>query len=76
MWFPELFNRFDDYAESHPDVTSVGVCEVTEFVVRQHKSMDNTCNDKIPSTVFLESLITVASALPANVIAVRLKLFL
>lgn len=70
MWFPELFNRFDDYAQSHPNVTSVGVCEVTEFVVRQHKSFEHSCNDDIPSTVFLESLITVAAALPANVLAV------
>jgi VNT family MFS transporter (synaptic vesicle glycoprotein 2) len=70
MWFPELFNRFDDYLESHPDVKNVGVCEVTEYVVSQHKSIEHTCNDDIPSTVFLESLITVAAALPANVIAV------
>lgn len=72
MWFPELFNRFDDFAESHPDVKNVGVCEVTEFVVKQHQSIDHQCNDNIPSTVFMESLITVAAALPANVIAVRL----
>lgn len=76
MWFPELFNRFDDYAESHPDVKSVGVCEVTEFVVSQHKSIEHQCNDDIPSTVFLESLITVAAALPANVIAVRIFYFI
>ncbi|KAG5672664.1 hypothetical protein PVAND_002775 [Polypedilum vanderplanki] len=70
MWFPELFNRFDDYAEFHPDVKDVGVCEVTDFVVKQHQTAGHECNDHIPSTVFLESLITVASALPANVIAV------
>lgn len=70
MWFPELFNRFDAYAEFHPNVTSVGVCEVTDFVVKQHSAMSHECNDHIPSTVFLESLITVAAALPANVVAV------
>lgn len=73
MWFPELFNRFDAYAESHPNVTSVGVCEVTEFVVKQQSQLTHECNDHIPSTVFLESLITVAAALPANVIAVSLE---
>jgi MFS transporter, VNT family, synaptic vesicle glycoprotein 2 len=46
------------------------VCEVTEFVVKQHQELSHECNDHIPSTVFLESLITVAAALPANVIAV------
>lgn len=70
MWFPELFNRFDDYAEAHPDVKDVGVCEVTNFVVKQTSSVGHECNDDIPSTVFMESLITVAAALPANVIAV------
>lgn len=70
MWFPELFNRFDAYAESHPNVKNVGVCEVTDFTVRQQQAFSHECNDHIPSTVFLESLITVAAALPANVIAV------
>lgn len=65
MWFPELFNRFDAYAESHPNVKDVGVCEVTEFVVKQQQELHHECNDHIPSTVFLESLITVAAALPA-----------
>lgn len=70
MWFPELFNRFDAFYESHPNTTSVGVCQVTEYVVKLHKRGDDVCNDHIPSSVFMESLITVASALPANVIAV------
>lgn len=70
MWFPELFNRFDAFYESHPNVTSVGVCQVTDYVVKLHKRGDDVCNDNIPSSVFMESLITVAAALPANVIAV------
>lgn len=65
MWFPEMFNRFDAYAESHPNVTSVGVCEVTNYVVKHKEESDGVCNDHIPSTVFLESLITVAAAIPA-----------
>ena len=75
MWFPELFNRFDAYAESHPDVKDVGVCAVTDYVVKQHQELNHECNDHIPSTVFLESLITVAAALPANVIAVSFTAF-
>jgi hypothetical protein len=43
---------------------------VTRFTVKQHEEFNHECNDNIPSTVFLESLITVAAALPANVIAV------
>ncbi|XP_022901630.1 synaptic vesicle glycoprotein 2B-like [Onthophagus taurus] len=72
MWFPELFNRFDEFSKDHPGVQA-SVCEVTDYVVRNgsQSSMDyEKCNDKIDDTVFLDSLITVASAIPANVVAV------
>lgn len=70
MWFPELFNRFDEFSRYHPG-QEAGVCEVTRFVIDEGShSGAGTCTDTIPSTVFLESLITVASALPANLIAV------
>jgi len=70
MWFPELFNRFDEYSRNHAGADA-SVCQVTEYVVG-HGSQRNTdaCSDKIESDVFMESLITVASALPSNVIAV------
>lgn len=71
MWFPELFNRFDEYSEHHPG-QEAGVCQVTEYVVSQQSIKGDVCEDDIPSSVFMESLITVASALPANVIAVLL----
>lgn len=70
MWFPELFNRFDEFSRSHPG-QQAGVCEVTEFVVSQGVGIDgDMCSSTIPSSVFLESLISLASALPANLIAV------
>ncbi|XP_019881693.1 synaptic vesicle glycoprotein 2B [Aethina tumida] len=70
MWFPELFNRFDEYARVHPG-ESASVCKVTEFVVQQGSQQHGgTCSDKIGSAVFMESLITVAAALPSNIIAV------
>ena len=75
MWFPELFNRFDAYSEAHPGETEIGVCQVTDYVVKQHQEDHHECNDHIPSTVFLESLITVSAALPANVIAVSFLVF-
>jgi len=45
--------------------------QVTEFVVKtgSHSHVD-LCSDKIESGVFLESLITVAAAIPSNVFAV------
>ncbi|XP_015521844.2 synaptic vesicle glycoprotein 2C [Neodiprion pinetum] len=71
MWFPELFNRFDKYQTAHPNVTSIGICEVTDFVVNNKTQESNvTCTNEISAQVFQESLITVASAIPANILAV------
>lgn len=70
MWFPELFNRFDEYARHHPN-SSASVCEVTNFVVNSGSQHDaSVCTDKIESAVFMESLITVAAAIPSNIVAV------
>lgn len=70
MWFPELFNRFDEYSRMHPG-ESASVCEVTEYVVAMGtQQQGGVCNDKIESAVFMESLITVAAAIPSNIVAV------
>lgn len=71
MWFPELFNRFDEFSRSHNGLEDASVCEVTHFVVNSGSHADkNVCTDKIESSVFQESFITVSSAIPSNVIAV------
>lgn len=71
MWFPELFNRFDEYFRANPNETVASVCKVTEFVIGHGSQQEGgICNSDIPSTVFMESLITVVSALPSNIIAV------
>ncbi|XP_054288174.1 synaptic vesicle glycoprotein 2B isoform X2 [Macrosteles quadrilineatus] len=69
MWFPELFNRFDEFSREKGNI-SASVCEVTEYVVTKGSKSGGPCNDKIPSFVFLESLITVSAAIPGNIIAV------
>lgn len=70
MWLPELFNRFDEYT-SHFGNQDASVCTVTDFVVNRgsHSSMEQ-CTSHIPSSVFLDSLITLTAALPANLIAI------
>nr|AAQ88395.1 SV2-like protein 2 [Ctenocephalides felis] len=85
MWFPELFNRFDEYTRHHltdGNEVTANVCEVTNFVVSRHLDQHHddfgvtkgasgpVCDDVIPAAVFLESLITVAAAIPSNIIAV------
>jgi len=69
MWFPELFNRFEEYSTKYPDQRA-GVCTVTEYVVGKDAAEDHVCTSDIPSAVFMESLISLASALPANLIAI------
>ncbi|XP_063700760.1 synaptic vesicle glycoprotein 2C [Culicoides brevitarsis] len=71
MWLPELFNRFDQYSNHFPG-ESASVCKVTDFVVNleSHLTKSQSCNSAIPSTVYLESLISVTAALPANLIAI------
>jgi len=70
MWFPELFNRFDEFSREHPG-QSASVCEVTSFVVGSGSQQDGgQCSDRIESAVFMESLITVAAAIPSNIVAV------
>lgn len=70
MWFPELFNRFEEFSRTHPG-QDASVCEVTDYVIKSGSHSDaGVCSAHIPSTVFMESLITVSAALPANVIAI------
>ncbi|XP_071449837.1 synaptic vesicle glycoprotein 2B isoform X1 [Hetaerina americana] len=70
MWFPELFSRFDEFSREHPN-KDASVCDVTSYVVTSgsHSHAD-LCTDKIESFVFMESLITVAAAIPSNIFAV------
>lgn len=70
MWFPELFNRFDEF-DRYSNGTTASVCQVTNFVVSMgSQGHHNVCSEKITETVFKESLITVAAALPSNILAV------
>ena len=71
MWFPELFSRYDEYTRMHPG-QEASVCTVTNYVVNNgsHARMGDLCTAEIPPSVFMESLISLAAALPANLIAI------
>lgn len=70
MWFPEMFNRFDEFSRNHPG-EEADICVVTNYVVSQGSHSDiGECSDEIHSSVFMESLITVAAAIPSNIFAV------
>ncbi|XP_028175157.1 synaptic vesicle glycoprotein 2C [Ostrinia nubilalis] len=70
MWFPEMFNRFDEWSRTH-DNAEADICQVTAYVT-QHgtHSATATCDAHIHSDVFMDSLITVAAAIPSNIFAV------
>lgn len=71
MWFPEVFNRYEEFEKSHLN-QEADICTVTEYVVNKSQlaTVSGECNSDIPSSVFMESLITLASALPANLFAI------
>ncbi|XP_041980931.1 synaptic vesicle glycoprotein 2B-like isoform X2 [Aricia agestis] len=70
MWFPEMFNRFDEWARAH-DNAEADVCQVTRYVTQLGThSAESACDAHISSDVFMDSLITVAAAIPSNIFAV------
>lgn len=70
MWFPEMFNRFDEWSRTH-DNAEADICMVTKYVTQQGThSASSACEAHIHSDVFMESLITVAAAIPSNIFAV------
>lgn len=70
MWFPEMFNRFDEWSRTH-DNAEADICQVTAYVTQLGThSADAQCEAHIHSDVFMESLITVAAAIPSNIFAI------
>ncbi|XP_053612061.1 synaptic vesicle glycoprotein 2B-like [Plodia interpunctella] len=70
MWFPEMFNRFDEWSRTH-DNAEADICQVTAYVT-QHgtHSAEHVCDAHIHSDVFMDSLITVSAAIPSNILTV------
>ncbi|EFN82889.1 Synaptic vesicle glycoprotein 2B [Harpegnathos saltator] len=80
LWMPELFNRFENYQQSHPNA-SVSVCELTRnmqqslnvtVVDEPFLSLDGVvseCKRNINERVFINSLTINAVSLPANIIS-------
>ncbi|KAI5643843.1 sugar transporter domain-containing protein [Phthorimaea operculella] len=67
---PEMFNRFDEWSRTH-DNAEADICMVTKYVTQKGThSSEAFCDAHIHSDVFMDSLITVAAALPSNIFAV------
>lgn len=70
MWFPEMFNRFDEWSRNNNNAEA-DICTVTSYVVKMGSHSNATlCDSNIHTDVFQDSLITVAAAIPSNIFAV------
>eukprot|EP00092_Neocalanus_flemingeri_P032628 GFUD01035489.1.p1 GENE.GFUD01035489.1~~GFUD01035489.1.p1 ORF type:complete len:574 (-),score=164.16 GFUD01035489.1:136-1857(-) len=70
LWFPELFNKLEQYHTLHPNHTA-SVCEVVSVDLSAVKELNSTatnfCTNTIPDNqVFINSFIISASAAPSN----------
>ncbi|KAJ3666324.1 hypothetical protein Zmor_001774 [Zophobas morio] len=67
MWFPEIFERFNEYELAHPNTTA-SVCTVSE--VNQDENavfFTEFCDPAINSRVFLDTIIIGLSCIPTSV---------
>jgi len=69
LWFPELFNKLEQYHNLHPNKT-VSVCEVVSVdlsIVPDNSTSITHCSTSIPDNqVFINSFIISISAAPSN----------
>ncbi|KAG0720764.1 Synaptic vesicle glycoprotein 2A [Chionoecetes opilio] len=68
LWFPELFNRLEQYYKDHPDDKSVSVCELTTY--QGNSTLPNPCDNKdgvlVDTNTLVKTLIISIAPLPAN----------
>lgn len=68
LWFPELFNRFEEFELFHPGKKAT-VCEVSSVVVTNSTlERDALCEAQIGDSVFLHTLIIGLACLPTSLL--------
>nr|XP_023022235.1 synaptic vesicle glycoprotein 2B-like [Leptinotarsa decemlineata] len=67
IWFPELFYRFEEFENLHPN-ESASICEVSSVVVPYNTSLQQTefCGEPIADSVFLHTLIIGLACIPTS----------
>ncbi|XP_015032980.2 synaptic vesicle glycoprotein 2C isoform X1 [Drosophila willistoni] len=63
VWFPELFQRFDDYEKAYPG-KSASVCDVSSIVVTNSSFVG--CDSAIDQQVFLHTIIIGLACIPTS----------
>lgn len=73
LWFPELFNRFENHYKSHPN-SSMSVCELIDYNHLTNNATINfgeelpahSCSGLVDTKVFINTLIINAVCLLGN----------
>lgn len=66
VWFPELFNRYEDFETKNPGV-SASVCDVSGIVLAEEASSDPfECSSKIENSVYMHTLIVGLACIPTS----------
>lgn len=68
IWFPELFYRFEEFENLHPNEKAT-VCEVSSVVVPANSttaSHEEFCGEPIADSVFLHTLIIGLACIPTS----------
>ncbi|KAL3279267.1 hypothetical protein HHI36_016778 [Cryptolaemus montrouzieri] len=68
MWFPEIFERFNNYGKSHGG-QKAGLCEVSQSsqVYNETFQYSNVCEPSINSRVFADTIIIGLSCIPSSI---------
>lgn len=64
IWFPELFNRYEEYEHAFPG-ESASVCDVSSIVVGSNTT-DPFCGDTISESVYMHTLIVGLACIPTS----------
>lgn len=68
IWFPELFNRFEEFESLHPN-ESASVCEVSSVVLPTTNGTlidEEFCGQPISDAVFLHTIIIGIACIPTS----------
>lgn len=66
MWFPEIFERFNQFENYHPNQYA-SVCVVSQTFSSTDDSQPKICNNTINTRVFIDTFIIGLSCIPTSV---------
>jgi len=69
LWFPDLFNRLENYYDDPSHNVSVSVCQVIDYKPANQTDEFAHCEEYAPPSdqVFINAFIVAVAPLPANI---------